>query len=594
VNPQIAILLLLILITIANFLFEVLSVEVFALSLMGSLIVLQILSPEQAFEGFSNPAVIMIAGAMVMTGSIIHNGAADLIARKLHTLAGRSQNRLLIILLGTVAFMSAFINNVAATAMFIPVSEGIAKRKRHSPRSYLMPIAFTSMLGGVCTLIGTSTNVAVSGALGVYGFDPIGMFELTPIGVVIAVVGVGYLFLISRFFIPATPSEDHVEDFGIREYLFEIEVLEGSPIAGVSIAASNLAKQYQLSVLAVVRGQERIVSPGGSVRIRAGDLLLVEGGIRSAVGGALPAGLKVKTDPRLSDKDLESDRVKVVEATVSYNSPFVGSSLKELNFRRRYDLNVLAIYRRGEPVVEKVGHVRIQAGDLLLIQGRQDRFRNLYQEPAFLLLEDVVLPKYNPMRSLRAVLIFGGAILLSSFGVLSVPVAFLLGAVLTMILRCFTFEEAERYLNLRLVLIVAAMLSMSMAMEVSGTAEFLARQTIVALHGAGPLVLMAGFFLFTVLLTQPMSNSAAALLMLPIGIHAAELISVDPRPFAMAIAVAASCAFLTPLEPACLLVFSTGKYRYTDFIRYGFGLTVTVFLITLLLVPRLWPFHPGG
>jgi di/tricarboxylate transporter len=593
-NLQIALLLILILATIANFLFEILSVEIFALSLMGSLILLQILSPEQAFLGFSNPAVIMIAGAMVMTGSIIHNGAADFIARRLHRLAGHSQNRLLVILLGTVTFMSAFINNVAATAMFIPVTEGISKRKGQNPRRYLMPIAFTSMLGGVCTLIGTSTNVAVSGALGAYGIDPIGMFELTPIGVVIAVVGVGYLFLVARFFISAAPTEDRVDDYGMREYLFEIEVEEGSPIAGLTVATSGLAEKYQLSILAVVRGAERILSPSGSVPILAGDLLLVEGGIHTAVGGVLPAGLKVKTDPRFSDRDLQSDRVKVVEATVSYNSPFVGSSLKKLNLRRRFDLNVLAIFRRGEPVVEKVGHIPIQAGDLLLIQGQEDRIRNLWQEPAYLLLEDVTLPEYNPRRSLRALIIFGTAILLGTSGILSIPAAFLIGAVLTMILRCFTFEEAEHYLNLRLILIVAAMLSMSVAMEVSGTAEFLAASTVEALHDAGPLALMAGFFLLTVLLTQPMSNSAAALLVLPIGIHAAELISVDPRPFVIAILLAASCAFLTPLEPACLLVFSTGKYRYTDYLRYGFGLTVLVFLIALFLVPRLWPFQPAG
>lgn len=592
-NFEIALLLILILATVANFLFEVLAVEIFALSLMGSLILLGILSPEQAFLGFSNPAVIMIAGAMIMTGSIIHNGAADLIARKLQTLAGRSQNRLILILLSTVTLMSSFINNVAATAMFIPVVEGISKRKGENPRRFLLPIAFTSMLGGVCTLIGTSTNVAVSGALGAYGLEPIGMFELTPIGILIAVAGVGYLFVISRFFISVTPSSGRVDDYGMREYLFEILVQEGSPISGSTLAESDLSEKFHLNVLGVVRGGQRFLSPPGSMSILAGDLLLVQGELRSAIAGPLPPGLEVKTDPRFRDKDLESDQVKVVEATVSYNSPFVGASLKELNFRQRYELNVLAIYRREEPVVEKVGKILIQAGDVLLIQGREESFRRLWQDPSWLLLEDVVLPKYRPDRFLRALLIFGGAVVLGSLQVTSIPVAFLIGAVLTIIFRCFTFEEAERYLNLRLILIVAAMLSMSMAMEVSGTASFLAQATVLAFQAHGPLVLLAGFFLLTVLLTQPMSNSAAALLVVPIGIHAARLISVDPRTFVVAIVVAASCSFLTPLEPACMLVFGTGKYRYTDFLKYGLGLTMLVFLITLWAVPKIWPFVPA-
>ncbi len=586
---QIALILILVLATVVNFLLEFLTIEVFALSLMGSLILFGLLSPEQAFQGFSNPAVIMIAGAMVMTGSIIHNGAADLVARGMHATAGRSRNGIFLLLLGTVTSMSAFINNVAATAMFIPVAEGISKRSRVNPRHYLMPLAFASMLGGVCTLIGTSTNVAVSGALAAYRLEPLGMFELTPLGLVIAPLGIAYLFLFSRFLLPKEVSEDRVADYGIRDYLFEIQVEKDSPITGLTIAASDLALRFNLSILGIFRGPERILSPTKTEIIRAGDLLLVEGNVPRVMAGRLPRGLTVKMDPRLSGKDLESEGVRMVEATVSYNSPFIGRNLRDLNFRLRYELNVLALYRRGEAVVEKVGKISLREGDVLLIQGREDQLVKLLQEPTWLLIEDVVLPKYNPGRSLRALLVFGSAIGLGSLGIVPIPVAFLLGAVLTIVLRCFTFEEAERYLNLKLVLIVASMLSVSMALETTGAAAYLARHTVNLLQGFGPLALLAGFFLLTVLLTQPMSNSAAALLMVPIGIHAARLIGSDPRPFIVAIAVAASCSFLTPLEPAYLLVFSTGKYHYADFLKFGLGLTFLVFILCLAFIPRIWP-----
>jgi di/tricarboxylate transporter len=326
--------------------------------------------------------------------------------------------------------------------------------------------------------------------------------------------------------------------------------------------------------------------------IRAGDLLLVEG-----EAGTIPTvlgtrGLEVKSLPGLQRSDLESDRARMVEATISYNSPFIGKTLKQLNFRHRFDLSVLAIHRRGEVVVDKVGKIRLRAGDVLLIHGREEMFDRLGQEPTMLLLESVVLPQYEPRRALGAALIFAAAIFAASLGWLDTPTAFLLGGALTMAFKCLTAEEAGSYLNIRFLVMLAGMASLGMAMEHSGAARYLADQILRLIDPGHPLALLAAFFVLTVVLTQPLSNAAAALLVVPIAIHAAQGIGADPRSLVIGVTLAASCSFITPFEPACLLVYATGRYRFVDFVKVGLPLTLLAFLLCLLIVPVLWPFAP--
>lgn len=588
----IAIVLALLALTILNFALEWVAIEVFALLVIVILVVTGILTPQQAFMGFANSAVLMIAGVMILTGGIIHNGAADVIARKIKQFAGASERKTAAMLLAAVNTVSAFINNVAATAMFIPVAEGMARQFRVNRGKYLIPIAFASMTGGMCTLIGTSTNVAVAGALEQYGLPPLRLFELAPVGLVMAGVGTLYLLWAAPRILRLPAEKEAVDAYGIKGFLYEVIVREGASVVGRTISQADLGQKLGLLVLAIVRGDRRIVSPSGAEVIQPGDLLLVEG-----EAGTIPTvlgtkGLEVKSMPSLKRSDIESDRVKVVEATLSYNSPFIGKSLKQLNFRHSFDLSVLAIHRRGEVVVDKVGKIRLRAGDVLLIYGREEMFDRLGQEPTMLLMESIVLPKYNPRKALQAGAIFLAAILASAFDWLDSPTAFLAGGALVMAFKCLSADEAGSYLNVRFLVMLAGMASLGYAMERSGAARLLAGGIVQMLPSQAPLVLLGAFFLITVMLTQPLSNAAAALLVLPVGIHAAHDIGIDPGSFVIGVTIAASCSFITPFEPACLLVYSTGRYRFTDFVKVGLPLTLLACLVSLLLIPLLWPFRP--
>ncbi len=586
---EIIIVLLIIAAVITLFAFELLPIEVIGLFVIFFLAVTQILEPDQVFTSFGNSAIIMIGGIMVMTGGLIHNGVADRLSRRMRRLAGGSEKKIMVMLYSSVGALSAFINNVAATAMFIPVAEGISKSYKVNPGKYLMPIAFASLLGGVCTLVGTSTNVAVSGSLGSYGIKPISMFELTPVGIIIAFVGLIYLYFISEKFLSKERVLDRAEDFHIKEFLFEIIVSPDSPYDGKRLSELDFIKRFGLTVVGIVRGTEKILSPDDRELILKGDLLFVEGNIREIIEFKEIKGIEIKSDIKLGSGDLESEKVKMVEATISYNSPFIGKTLKEIDFRYRYGVNVLALYRRGESLVEKVGRIRLKLGDVLLVQGLEEKFTRLWEEPNMLLLEDVILPKYHRKKAYLATTIFTSAIVLSSLGLLSAPLVFFGGAIFMILFKVLKVQEAYQYLNLKVLFLIAGMISLGKAMETTGTAAFLADIAVNLFGSSHTLVLLSVFFFLTVLLTQPVSNAAAALLMIPVGINAAQLLGVNPRTFVIAITIAASCAFITPLEPACLLVYSAGRYRYIDFIKVGLFLTLVAFLISIILIPILWP-----
>jgi di/tricarboxylate transporter len=587
---EIAIVLALVVLTVVNMAREWLAIEVYALLLMGTLVATGILTPQQASLGFANSALVMIAGVMILTGAIIDNGVADLIALKIRRIAGRSERRMGTFLLTAVNALSSVINNVAATAMFIPVAEGMARHFRVSRSKYLMPIAFASMTGGMCTLIGTSTNIAVSGALEQHGLRPLSFFELSPVGVLVALVGIPYLLLVTPKLISRKPELDAIEAYGLRDFLYEILVRDGAPIVGLTMSHSQLGEKLGLTVLAITRGSQRILAPQPTDLIQPGDVLLVEGEAGTIPSIGATKGLEVRAMAPPDWQGLQAEKVKVMEATVSYNSPFVGKTLLELDFRRRFNLSVLAIHRRERVSVDRVSKIPLRAGDVLLIYGPEEMFGRLMQEPSMLLVESSLLLKHDRKKALVALAVFVAAIVVASIGWLDSPMAFLTGAGLVMALRALEPDEAGKYLNLRFLVMLAGMATLGRAMEESGAAEFLAVHLVGAVPGGSHLALFGAFFLLTVLLTQPLSNAAAALLVLPIAIAAATRTGADPRAFAVGVTIAASCSFVTPFEPACLLVYGTGRYTFRDFWLAGTGLTFVAFLIALVLVPMLWPF----
>jgi di/tricarboxylate transporter len=568
---------------------EWMSPEVYGLLLMVTLVASRVLTPKQAFAGFAGSTVTMLAGVMLLTGAIVHNGAADLIARRIRNLAGTSEGRMATLLIGAVNAVSSVVSNVATTAIFIPVAEVMASRFGTSRSKYLMPVAFASMTGGMCTLIGTSTNVAVSGAVAEAGLQPLGLFELTPLGVTAAIVGGAYLLLIAPRLLSTPTGAAGERGFAVREFLYEIIVKPEAAIAGQTIADSRLREQFGLDVLAIVRGALRIDEPTAEETIQPGDLLLAksEAGRISEVRAT--RGLEVKAMP---PRDMDSLGGKLAEITVSYNSPLIGRTIKDINFRQTYGVSVLAL-QHGEGVrVEKVGKIPLRAGDVMLAYGSPGKFSRLAEEPTTMLVETLVLPSHSPHKAVLSSLILVGAMAATASGWLDLSTAMLGGAALVMALGCLPIEEAGAHLNLRFLVLIAALSALALAMETSGAAALIADRTLLLLAGGGqnPYFVLAALFTMTVLLTQPLNNAAAALLVLPVALHTAETMHLEPRSFIIGVTAAASCSFITPFEPACLLVYATGHYRFRDFVKVGAGMTAVIGLICLALIPLLWPF----
>lgn len=587
---EIALLLGLIVLAVVFFSFEWVSADVVGLGLLLTLMLTGLLPANKAFAGFGSDTVIMIIGLLIMTAALMKAGVVDIVGRVILRRVGKSVSWLLLAIMVAVALLSSFISNTAAAAFFVPVAIGVAAKAGIAPSRLLMPVAFAAILTSSVSLISTSTNMVVSGMMTNAGLQPMGMFELAPVGIPIAIVGLAYMFFVGRYLIPQrTVPGELIEEFGIRSYLTEVLVLPDSTLAGKPLAEAALGADLDLNVLRIVRNKDEYLLPRRNMIIEAGDVLLVEGPRAEILKVKDTAGIEIKPDVKLSDPNLNSEDTALVEALVVPASPLIGQTLRHLKFRQRYGLQVLALNRHGKNVLQKLSRIPFRVGDVLLVQGRKTNIPALNDEGIFSILGEINEKRPDRMRALRTGVIFCGAIALGTFNIVSLPVAMLLGAFCTFAAKCVTPADAYREVEWRAVILIATMLALGEAMTATGTAKYLAQFVANSTAGLDPLWLLGGVFLLTVLLTQPMSNQAAAAVILPIAVRTAEHLHLNPRTFAMMIAVAASCSYLTPLEPACLMVYGPGRYRFSDFLRVGTPLVVMLFALAMWLVPRYWP-----
>ena len=597
-TPQIATVLILLLVALVLFGLERIPIDIVTILLVIAMILTGTLSAAEAFAGFGNDIIITIAGLFVLTGGLVKTGVVDLVGRRLHHISGGSEFRLTVLVMFTAAACASVMKNTTTTAMFVPVVIGIAARAKVQPSKLLMPLAFGAILGGTCTLIGTSTNLAVSGAMTRLSastgqqLEPFSMFELTPVGIVIVAVGMLYMLLVGLRLLPARGSADSLaEQYHIREYVSEVFVLDSSPLTGRTLAEANLSAQMDLLVIGILRGKQGRVAPRPEELIQAGDSLLVQGRIEDILRVKTEAGIEIKADFKLRDSDLETGGVELFEAMVLRGSSLVGRTLKGTRFRERYGLTTLAINRHGVALLSKLSTVSLRFGDVLLVQGRRENIEHLVAEGHLLLLEDVSEQHGRANKRKWALLAFAVFILISIFHPFDIPlsVAVLLGVLILLASRAVRTNELYQMIDMRLIVLIAGMISFGAAMERTGADKYLAGLIVQTVGSYGSVAVMAGFVLLTVALTQPMSNQAAALVVLPVAMQTAAQLGLNPRTFAVAITYAASCSFLTPLEPACVLIYTPGRYRFFDFFKVGSILTAAVLIVIVLLVPWRWP-----
>jgi len=589
---QIALLLFIIGGAVVLFSFEWIQADVVALGILLLLVFTGLLPADQAFDGFGSDTVIMILGLFILTAALLHTGVMEITGRVILQYTGNEVNRILRVITIASASLGAFVSNTASTAFFVPIVIGLAKRAQISASKLLLPLAFSSILTSSVTLISTSTNIVISGVMTQYGLPPMGMFELAPVGVPIAIVGIIYMLTLGQRLIPDHSRPDDLSDLGKRLYLTEILILPESSLVGKTLADAKLGRDQDMKILRLMRGKNRYLIPHATRELQAGDVLLVEGSRDEIVKITDRADIDIKGDLKLSDPELQAEEMRLIEVILLPRSPLLGQTLRGYRFRERYGLQVLALYRHGETIRSKISQIPLRVGDVLLIQSHQTNIATvtaLEEDNTFHVLSALEEDRPATKRAPLAIGIFVLVLAAATFNLLSLPLAVLLGALLVFLTGCITPQKAYQEVEWRALILIGCMLAVGGAMEHTGTADYLAAQLVNFVGDASPLWLLSGFFILTVILTQPMSNQAAAIVIVPIAIQTAQQLALNPRTFAMMIAIAASTSYLTPLEPSCLLVYGPGGYQFRDFLKVGSLLTVLIYIIAIVMVPMIWP-----
>jgi di/tricarboxylate transporter len=573
-----------------SFAWERVPSEVTALGVLLALVFTGMLPADQAFAGFGSDTVITILGLLILTAALERTGVVELAGAGILRRAGSNPTRLLWVVLIATSTVSAFISNTAATAFFLPVVFGIAKKTKVSATKLLMPMAFASILSSSVTLVSTSTNLVVSGMMAQKGLEPMGVFELAPVGIPIAIVGLIYVFFVRRF-IPDREGGDLAQEFGIRPYLSRLVLLPDSPFVDKGLRELDLPRQHGLRILKIIRKNSAELAPRADTRLQKGDILIVEASHEDIVKVKATRGIEIAADLKAGVNDISSADLGLAEGAILPGSHLIGRTIEGYALHTHYGVQILGLNHHS--VAQRdLSRYRLRLGDVVLLQGEPSNLARLERENVLRILGPVetlekALPRHK--HATIAIGIFVLALGLASVKLVSLPVAIMLGAFLVFVTRCITPEEAYDRVEWKAILLIGSMLSLGVAMEHTGAATLVAGKLTTWLSGTGPYGLLTLFFVLTVLLTQPMSNQAAAIVILPIAMQTATKMGLNPRTFAMMIAVAASCSYLTPLEPSCMMVYGPGRYRFIDFLKVGGPLTILIYLIAILLVPRIWP-----
>jgi di/tricarboxylate transporter len=559
--------------------------------MMGAVVVLLfagVLTPDEALGGMSNEGMLTVAALFVVAAAVERTGALQAIVDRLLGRPRSLATAQIRTMLGP-SFVSAFMNNTPVVALMVPAIRGWARKHRLSVSKLLMPMNCAVVLGGLCTLIGTSTNVVVSGLVADRTGQGLGMFDITWLGVPLLVIGIGYLIVASKTLLvdrrPAMSASDDP-----RQYSLEMLVEPGSPLVGKSIERAGLRGLEGLFLMEIDRDGHVIAAVAPSERLEAGDRLVFVGVVDSVLELQKIRGLRPATDQVFKLDDPRSERV-LVEAVVSTSCPLVGRTIREGRFRSTYDAVVIAVARDGERLQMKIGDIRLEPGDTLLLEAsprfidRQRSSRHFYLVSQ---VADFAPPRHD--RAWIALTALFAMVLAATMGLVPMVAAALAAAATVLATGCVSATDARRSIEWESLLLIAASFGLAHALEKTGLDELVARSALDA-AGDGPHLALAAVYLITMLATELMSNNAAAVLMFPIAWQAAADLSVNPLPFVMAVTVAASCGFATPMGyQTNLMIYGPGGYRFSDYIRFGGPLNLIVMAVTIILAPLIWPF----
>ena len=567
--------------------FELLDPDAILFTALGSLLLVGVITPAEALAGFANQGMLTVALLFVVAYGIKSSGALEFFADRIMGGGKGLRRRALLRMMIPVSFLSAFLNNTPIVAMFAPAVAEWARRHRLPPSKYLIPLSYAAIIGGVCTLIGTSTNLLVNGMIIDIGGRSLGLFELARVGVPCAIVGLIYILTIGYFILPdRQKSQDNTNG---HDYHFEMLVAVDAPIIGQSIAKAGLRHLNHLYLSEIVRGENVVAPVKPNEILVAGDRLCFVGipdGIPHLrrISGLVP----IEEENWLSThRDTHGG---IIEAVVSHSSPMLGKTIKEGNFRSRYDAAVLAVRRHGERIRRGIGGITLKPGDtLLLLAGGDFKTRWGGSRDFYLINKVSEIPAVDNKKSLIAFGVMISMVLLAAFGVMDIFRAAILAVLVLLISRAVSVVEARRSLELNVLIVIAAALGISQALTKSGAAQYLAANLLDMVSGWGALGLLAAIYLATTIMTEVITNNAAAALMFPIAWSAALKGGFEPLPFAIAVAVAASTSFATPIGyQTNLMVYGPGNYRFTDFLKIGLPLNLLVMITAIAAIYLGW------
>jgi di/tricarboxylate transporter len=569
--------------------------DVVALLALLVVTVTGIISGEEAVAGFGHPAVVTVAAVLVVSRGLRNSGVVDYLVRWLFRVGDQATAQVGA-LSSLVAFLSAFMNNVGALALLMPVAIRMARKNGRSPSLLLMPLAFGSLLGGLITLIGTPPNIIIATFRAETGAEPFRMFDFAPVGLGVAVAGLLFITLAGWRLVPQRKGTASREElFEIGDYITEVIVPAESRLAGKRLRELGTLTNAEVVVIGLVRHEQRYHAPSSFVLLQAGDLLIVEANSDELAMLVEDAGLELSGSRKLGEEALgASETMSLMEAVVMSDSPLVGRTARSLNLRWRYGVNVLGVARMGSRLRGRLRNIRFQVGDVLLLQGPIDTFPDTLTTLSCLPLAGRDLSLGRPRRLLLGILIFAMALLLAAVGWLQIQIAFL-GAVAALLLaNILSLREAYESIDWSIIVLLGAMIPVGQALEISGGANIIANGVLAAASHLSSVITLVIVLVATMFLSDLVNNAAAAVLMAPIAIAVADGIGASVDPFLMCVAIGASCAFLTPIgHQSNTLVMGPGGYRFGDYWRMGLLLEVVITAVSIPLIMIFWPLGIG-
>jgi len=587
---QIVVCILLVLVFVA-FIKEWFSPDLVAMGAFVLLLAIGVLDEKSALAVFSNPAPIIVSCMFVLSAALERTGTIEALGEWFEKLAGKKELRVLLVLMLIVAVLSAFVNNTPVVVVFMPIVLALARKHDLIASRFLIPLSYAAIVGGTCTIIGTSTNLVASGIAKESGLDEFGMFEVSKLGIVFVIVTFIYMLLIGRKLLPDRVTLSTLFDSSAgKEFLTSVIISEGSELIGKKISETSLSKIRDFRILEVSRSGKKINSPLKDIIFNSGDQLLVKSRVSGVVDVGGNSGIELGFEGGLGLQELQTESAVLIEGVIGPGSSLVGRSIKELNFREKYDVIILALHRRGVNLSDKFEDVRLAFGDTILVEGAPDKINALSQERDFINLSQ---SNCRPLRRSKVPFAVGALLLfmvLAAFKVAPLIVLALGAALLTLFSRCLEPSEAYEAIDWKVIFMIFGMLGLGTALQKVQVIQILADSlTGWALVLKNIYVLIALIYLVTAILTELISNNAVAALLTPVAISVAQAMDLDARPLVVAVMFAASASFSTPIGyQTNTYIYGAGGYKFTDFTRVGIPLTIILWVVSVILIPMMW------